>query len=237
LNNLKITKTLQDYFFVLYVLAELGAREKTVKLSTKFLAEKLDLSQQTISRYLISLERIGWIRRTATREGSFIRITDLGDLQLRKVRAALNFIFERKPSPIIIEGTVFSGLGEGAYYVTREPYRKQFIEKLGFDPYPGTLNLKLTSEYDIQMRRELEVRSGIEIHGFSNADRTYGPVKCFLARVNGKEKGAVILALRTHYDSSVIEVIAPKHLRNVLGLKDGNRVRVEVFLEGAKSPD
>ena len=231
MSNLKITRTLQNYFFVLYVLAALGARERTVKLSTKFLAEKLNLSQQTLSRYLINLEHIGWIRRVATREGSFIHITNLGDLQLRRVRAALNSIFEEKSSPILIEGIVFSGLGEGAYYVTRGPYRRQFIEKLGFDPYPGTLNLKLTSEYDIQMRRELEVRSGIEIHGFSNADRTYGPVKCFPARINGEEKGAVILALRTHYSSSVIEVIAPKCLRDVLGLRDGDRVRVEVSLE------
>jgi len=209
----------------------LGAREKTVRLSTKFLAEKLNLSQQTVSRYLISLERKGWIKRTATREGSLIRLTELGDSQLRAVRSALNLVFERKrPLSIVIEGIVFSGLGEGAYYVTREPYRRQFIEKLGFDPYPGTLNLKLTSWYDINLRRELEERPGIEISGFKNEDRTYGPVKCFHARINGKEEGAVILALRSHYDSSVIEIIAPRYLRNILKLKDGNKVKVEVSL-------
>ena len=209
----------------------MGAREKTVRLSTKFLAEKLNLSQQTVSRYLISLERKGWIKRTATREGSLIRLTELGDSQLRAVRSALNLVFERKrPLSIVIEGIVFSGLGEGAYYVTREPYRRQFIEKLGFDPYPGTLNLKLTSWYDINLRRELEERPGIEISGFKNEDRTYGPVKCFHARINGKEEGAVILALRSHYDSSVIEIIAPRYLRNILKLKDGNKVKVEVSL-------
>jgi len=131
---------------------------------------------------------------------------------------------------MVIEGIVFSGLGEGAYYVTREPYRKQFIEKLGFDPYPGTLNLKLTSWYDINLRRELEERPGIKISGFENENRTYGPVKCFHARINGKERGAVILALRTHYDSSVIEIIAPSYLRKALKLKDGNKVKVEVSL-------
>jgi len=210
----------------------LGAREKTIKISTKFLAEKMGLSQQTVSRYLIDLERKGWIKRAVTREGSLIRLTDLGDLQLRAVRSALNSLFERKePSSIVIEGVVFSGLGEGAYYVTRKPYREQFVEKLGFDPYPGTLNLKLTSEYDIQLRRELEARDGIKIQGFKNEDRTYGPVKCFPAWINGKEKGAVVLALRTHYNSSVIEIIAPRFLRKALKLRDGNRVKVEVFLK------
>ena len=232
MDELEISKDLWNYFFVLYKLAELGARNRTVRLSTKFLAEKLNLSQQTISRYLIDLERKGWIKRTATREGSLIRLTDLGDFQLRTVRLALNSLFEgKRPLSIIIEGIVFSGLGEGAYYVTRKPYREQFIEKLGFDPYPGTLNLKLVSEYDAQLRRELEAKPGIEISGFKNKNRTYGPVKCFPARINGKEKGAVVLALRTHYNSSVIEIIAPRYLRNVLRLKDGNKVKVEVFLE------
>jgi len=231
-DDLKITRDLQNYFFVLYKLAELGALDRTVKISTNFLAEKLNLSQQTVSRYLIDLERKGWIKRTATREGSLIRLTELGDSQLRAVRSALNSIFERKrPLSIIIEGAVFTGLGEGAYYVTRKPYREQFIKKLGFDPYPGTLNLKLTSPYDAQLRRELEAYQGIEIAGFKNKNRTYGPVKCFPARINGKEKGAVVLALRTHYDSSVIEVIAPRCLRKVLKLRDGNKVKVEVFLE------
>jgi len=232
LSSLEISKDLRNYFFILYKLAELGARDRTVRLSTNFLAEKLNLSQQTISRYLIDLERKGWIKRTTTREGSLVRLTELGDSQLRAVRSALNSLFERKrPPSIVIEGVVFSGLGEGAYYVTRKPYKEQFIKKLGFNPYPGTLNLKLISQYDTQMRRELEVQPGIEIQGFKNENRTYGHVKCFPARINGKEKGAVILALRTHYDSSVIEVIAPHHLRSVLKLKDGNKVKVEVFLK------
>ena len=150
---------------------------------------------------------------------------------MRKVRSSLNIMFEEKrPVSVTIEGTVFRGFGEGAYYVTREPYREQFIEKLGFDPYPGTLNLKINSEYDASVREELESYSGIEIEGFSNEDRTYGSVKCFHAAVNNREKGAVVLALRSHYNSSVLEVISPVYLRDRLKLKDGTRARIEVFL-------
>ena len=213
------------------MLAELGALKRTIRISTKFLAEKLGVSQQTVSRYLIDLERIGWIKRVAKHDGSLIRLTDLGDSQLRTVRLALNSLYEeREPSSIIIEGKVFSGLGEGAYYVRHKRYREQFIKKLGFDPYPGTLNLRLTSEYDIQLRRELEMRDGIEIRGFKDENRTFGAGKCFHALIDGKERGAVVLAFRSHYDSSVIEVIAPKCLGRALKLKDGNRVKVEVFL-------
>ncbi|KYH42469.1 MAG: Transcriptional regulator of a riboflavin/FAD biosynthetic operon (rfk) [Candidatus Bathyarchaeota archaeon B63] len=231
MRSLEITKDLRSYFFILYKLAELGARDRTVKLSTGFIAEKLNLSQQTVSRQLIELERKGWIRRTAAREGSLIRLTEAGEAQLRAVHSALDALFEEKrPISIMIEGVVFSGLGEGAYYITRKRYREQFIEKLGFDPYPGTLNLKLVSEYDIQMRRELDARPGVDIEGFRDENRTYGPVKCFPARINGREDGEVVLALRTHYNSSVIEIISPHYLRGALKLKDGNKVKVEVFL-------
>jgi len=231
LSSLPVDKDLENFFFTLYKLAEMGARVRTIKVSTKFLAEKMKLSQQTISRRLIELERKGWIQRTPTRNGSLIKISELGDTQLRKVRSALNMVFEEKPPfSITIEGIVFRGLGEGAYYITREPYRKQFINKLGFDPYPGTLNLKISDEYDAKMRVELETYPGIEIEGFKNENRTYGPVKCFPVLINNEIKGAIVLALRTHYNSSVIELIAPVYLRDRLKLKDGNKVKVEVFL-------
>ena len=224
-------RDLEAFFFTLFKLAELGARSRTIKISTKFLAEKLGLSQQTVSRRLIDLELKGWIQRTATRDGSLVKISGQGDAQLRKVHSRLSGIFEEKqPLSITIEGTVFSGLGEGRYYVTREPYRKQFIERLGFDPYPGTLNLKISSEYDAEMREELETYPGIEIDGFKNEHRTYGSVKCFRVIINNREEGALVMALRTHYDRSVIELIAPTYLRSRLKLKDGNKVKVEVYL-------
>jgi len=219
----------ERFFYTLYKLAELGARGRTVKISTKFLAEKLGLSQQTVSRRLIEMGRRGLIQRTATRDGSLVGISDKGEAHLRKIRLGLTVIFEQEhPPSITIEGTVFSGLGEGAYYVSREPYRKQFISKLGFDPYPGTLNLRMSSEYDIKMREELETYPGILIEGYENESRTYGSGKCFHALINNREKGALVFALRTHYDKSVIEIIAPCYLRRRLKLKDGNKVKVEV---------
>jgi CTP-dependent riboflavin kinase len=48
--------------------------------------------------------------------------------------------------------------------------------------------------------------------------------------ISNKVKGALIFALRSHYDSSVLEVIAPVNLRKHLSLKDGYKVKVEVNL-------
>jgi riboflavin kinase, archaea type len=211
-------------------LAEMGAHRRTAKISTDFLAEKMEISQQTASRHLIDLERKRWIQRTITPEGSLIKIDDLGMAELQKVYSNLRFLIEAAyPPSVTVEGTVFTGLGEGAYYISKAIYRKQFIEKLGFDPFPGTLNLKLTTEYDLKTRTELEMYPAIEIEGFKNENRTYGLVKCYPATVDNKVKGALISALRSHYDISVLEIIAPVCLRKQLNLKDGHKAKVEVF--------
>lgn len=216
--------------FTMLKLAELGAHRRTAKISTEYLANKLGLSQQTASRYLIELENKGWIKRTITSEGCLIKITNSGLKELQDLYSNLRFLIEAEyPPSVTLEGTVFTGLGEGAYYITREQYRKQFIEKLGFDPYPGTLNLKLTTEYDIATRRELEAYPAIEIGGFASDDRTFGPVKCYPLIIENEVKGALITALRSHYDASVLEIIAPISLRKRLGLRDGHKVKVEIL--------
>ena len=216
--------------FVLYKLAEMGANSRIIKISTEYLAERMGASQQTASRHLIELERLGWIRRVTSPRGCMIELTTKGNSELESLYKNLKLILEAEwPPSLTIEGHVFSGFGEGAYYISLEGYRRQFIEKLGFDPYPGTLNLKLTSEYDLKIASELDFYPAIIIKGFQNKDRTYGPVKCFPALINNRVKGAVVLALRTHYSTSVLEVIAPVFLRGKLGLKDGHKVRVEIL--------
>ncbi|UCE43828.1 MAG: DUF120 domain-containing protein [Candidatus Bathyarchaeota archaeon] len=217
--------------FTLYKLAELGACSRTVKVSTEYLAQKMGVSQQTASRHLIQLDESGWIKRIITPDGCLIRILDSGIAELKKLHSGLQIIMEAPyPPSVTLEGVLFTGLGEGAYYVTRDRYRGQFMEKLGFDPYPGTLNLKLTSEYDLKTRSELETYPGIEIEGFKDESRTFGSVKCYPVIINNKVKGALICALRSHYNSSVVEIIAPSFLRRRLQLKDGNKVKVEILI-------
>src|SRR4030067_892041 len=101
---------------------------RTAKISTEYLAEKLEISQQSASRYLIELERKSWIKKTTTPEGSLIKIDEAGAKELQKLYANLRFVVEAAyPPSVTLEGTVFTGLGEGAYYPQKEPYRKQFV--------------------------------------------------------------------------------------------------------------
>jgi len=218
------------HLFTVLKLAEMGAHRRTAKISTEYLAGKLGTSQQTASRYLIELDKMGWIKRTITPEGCLIHITDVGIKELNRLYSNLRFLIEAAyPPSVTLEGTVFTGLGEGAYYISMEQYRRQFMEKLGFDPYPGTLNLKLTTDYDIKTHSELEAYPAVEIEGFKDENRTFGKVKCYPTIIENKVKGALVSALRSHYDASIVEVIAPVQLRKHLKLKDGYKVKVEVL--------
>jgi riboflavin kinase len=221
-----------QHLYMLLKLAEMGAYRRIAKISTEYLANKLGISQQTASRYLIELERKGWIQRNITPDGSLIKIEEQGTRELQKLYSNLKVLIEKSyPPSVTLEGTVFTGLGEGAYYITKDHYRKQFTEKLGFEPYPGTLNLKLSTDYDIKTRIALDALPAVEVAGFKNENRTFGVVKCYPALIGNKVKGALITALRSHYDASVLEIIAPVCLRKHLNLKDGHKVKVEVYTQ------
>jgi len=118
-----------------------------------------------------------------------------------------------------LRGKVASGLGEGRYYISREGYRRQFSEKLGFDPSPGTLNLKLDEPFTI------EDSDSIEIEGFSDEGRSFGGCRCLPAEVGGV-RGAVVRPERTGYPPDLLELIAPVNLREALSLSDGDEVDV-----------
>ena len=212
----------------------MGANFRIMNTSTVELAKALDVSQQTISRYLIELERSGYITKSASFKGIEVKITEKGLEELRSVYLQLKAVIENQPATITIEGIVFSGLGEGAYYVSQRGYRRQFERRLGYVPYPGTLNLKIPS-VEIVKKKELEAYPPLMVKGFEGQKRVFGDVRLYLATINNEVEGAAIIISRTHYDASVMEVISPIQLRAKLNLKDGDRVTL-TFFPPKKSP-
>ncbi len=132
---------------------------------------------------------------------------------------------------IIVKGTVFSGLGEGAYYLSQLNYIKQIQEKLGFTPYPGTLNIKIDKEEGMKISKQLKSLKQVRLDPFFDGKRFYVGVTCYRAKINSSILGAVIRADKTYYDESVLEIIAPMYLRSLLNLKDGDQITVEIFDE------
>lgn len=203
-------------------MAEIGALREPVVLSTRALAEKLGASQQSASRYVRSLMKLGLVNR----RGRALSVTEEGVRELASLQHRLGMLLSALRF-LEVKGTAFTGIGEGAYYIKQKGYRDQFMKKLGFDPYPGTLNLRLASLED---RFKLDALPAIRIEGFKSGGRTFGPAKCYEAVINDREKGAVVLAMRSHYGPSVIELISPVYLRERLNIKDGDVVEVKIPL-------
>jgi len=209
-------------------LAELAIPSGEVSCTTSELAVRLNRSQQTASRHLIELERKGLIRRVGVAEHQSIRLTPQGVDLLKEMYFILKRVFERPQNEIYLEGALFTGLGEGSYYIGQEGYRKQVREKLGFDPYPGTLNIRLKPGYE-DATAVLEGLSLLPIMGFRAEGRSFGPAKCARAVINDIVEAAIVLALRSHYGSDVVEIIAEENLRKRLRLREGDTVRVRVL--------
>ena len=115
-----------------------------MKVSTTELSRVLGGSQQSASRHLGILEEMGLITRRIYSDGSLVTITEGGMSVLDEVHQELTAHLEGAGAEVFVfEGTVVSGLFEGAYYISREGYRGQIREKVGFDPFPGTLNVRI----------------------------------------------------------------------------------------------
>jgi riboflavin kinase len=219
-------------WFTLYELLRLGAANGAVRVSTTELSERMGCSQQSASRHLRLLECMGLVARRIEPGGSLIRLTAEGRKALEEVYTALKGGLEEPVEEVLVfEGTVFSGLGQGAYYMRQGDYRGQMREKLGFDPYLGTLNLRLREGY-LEQRRRLDGLPAIVLRGFKSREREFGGGRCYPAVVNGEVEGALVVADRTSHDLSVLEVIAPVNLRERFGLRDGDAIRVEVRRTG-----
>ncbi|MGD6853138.1 MAG: DUF120 domain-containing protein [Candidatus Bathyarchaeia archaeon] len=123
---------------------------------------------------------------------------------------------------LTFEGTVFSGRGEGKRFIELPWVKRQIMQKTGFNPYAGTLNLRLTGD-SVEKRRTLDQANGSVVE----PEAGYYPGVLFRGYIEGVEC-AVILPKVSNYPVDVLEVVAPQNLRCRLGLADGNTVAVAV---------
>jgi len=210
----------------LILLAKEGAHLDNLKFPLSRLASKLNISRQTAARRLLELEGKGLIKRTLGARGQSVRIIPAGLAVLRLMHLELESIFKLKPRSFKLTGRVISGVGEGIYYMSQRGYCEQFERELGFNPYPGTLDIKL-DKASLEFKAVLMQLPGKQAESFKTNERTFGQVKFFPAKLKNK-KVALILPVRSHY-TDIVELIAPKKLRESLKLRDGDVVQVEVM--------
>lgn len=194
------------------------------------LGEAVGLSQQAASVHLIEMERDGIIRRTAGGRGRRIHVTEEGYAEMVRVSSLLRAAVEEKPRRVL-RGTVVSGVGEGAYYMSLPGYVEQFKSMLEVVPYPGTLNVRLDRD-SIGMVLALGVGDAL-VQGFADGQRTYGWVRCYGALLKAISDSShrsvrchLIRLERTHHDTAVAELVASQNLREAASVNDGDIVTI-----------
>ncbi len=209
---------------VLKLLALAGADHTPVVWTSRELGERIGMSQQAADRYLVALEKQGLVSRALAQRRQRLLLTPKAMSVLRTEFHGYRRIFEGA-ARISFSGEVTSGLGEGRYYLTQPGYVVQFSERLGYTPYPGTLNVRVgpAALRKIELVREW---SGIRIDGFTASGRTFGGATCYAARMNG-HACHLIVPDRSHY-KDVVEFVASDCLREALPVKDRDSVEIDV---------
>jgi riboflavin kinase len=211
---------------VLKRLAIMGGMSGALSLSSREFGEEMGISQQSASNWILKLAQEGFIDRQLGARKQIVKLSEKGIEVLKREYTDYRCIFEAT-GRLIIKGVVTTGFGEGRYYITQKGYAKQFRDKLNYEPYEGTLNIKLTPK-ELRNLELLKNTDGIKIEGFDKGGRTFGAVKCFNATINNVDC-AVVMPKRSHY-KDVLEVISKVHLRRTLSLKDGDAVELCVMV-------
>jgi len=218
---------IQHLLTLSYLLSK-GAKYNYVTLTSSSLGKNIHKSQQAASKHLLELEQNKFITRIISGRKISVKITSKGFSEIVKLSSTLQKSLDSSPSHVDLEGTLISGMGEGAYYMGLKGYSKQFKSKIGYVPFPGTFNVRLDQKIHQESIKQFETLDGIKIKSFSDGKRTYGWVKCFSAKLNNTINCQLIILERTHHDDSVIELISKVCLRKNSKFKDGSKVSIKI---------
>jgi len=218
---------IQHILTLSYLLSK-GAKHNYVTITTDALGKNIKKSQQSASKHLLELEQNQFIERIISGRNISVKITNKGFSEMVKLSTILQKSLNSFPSHVEIKGTLISGMGEGAYYMGLKGYTKQFKSKIGYVPFPGTLNVKIDQKIHQEAIKQFVNLNGINIHSFSDGKRTYGWVKCFPAKINNSVDCNLILLERTHHDNSVVELISKLSLRKSAKLKEGSKISIKI---------
>ena len=218
---------IQHILTLSYLLSK-GAKHNYVTITTDSLGKNIKKSQQSASKHLLELEQNQFIERIISGRNISVKITSKGFSEMVKLSTILQKSLNSFPSHVEIKGTLISGMGEGAYYMGLKGYTKQFKSKIGYVPFPGTLNVKIVQKIHQEAIKQFVNLNGININSFSDGKRTYGWVKCFPAKINNSVDCNLILLERTHHDNSVVELISKLSLRKSAKLKEGSKISIKI---------
>ncbi len=132
----------------------------------------------------------------------------------------------------VLIGKVVSGVKQAAFFTQLDWVQEQCMEKLGFRPYPGTLNLEL-SEESLPIIDALQKEEGVTL---IPPDPKFCIAKA-LPVSSGEASGAIIIPsedVKVH-GKNIVEIMAPIMLKKALDVKDGDSLTFIVKRPGPQN--
>lgn len=126
-----------------------------------------------------------------------------------------------------LKGEVLSGKSKAVRFIELPWVMEQIEAKLGFKPYPGTLNMGLLyTSPKLQMALATANSNGQEIspkEGFCLG-------KCLRAYLASGSECAIVTPEVAGYPKDIIEIIAPVNLRERFRFRDGDPIEIKIVI-------
>ena len=124
-------------------------------------------------------------------------------------------------------GRLATGIGQGKHFTRLDWARAQFMEKLGIDPYPGTVNVIVDDPDAMPVWVRLKRTDGIRIDNPNDGPHDCD-ARCYKVSIEGRIDAAIVLPEVDGYPPAQVELIAEVGVRDALDIEDGDSVRLEI---------
>jgi riboflavin kinase len=130
-----------------------------------------------------------------------------------------------------IQGVIFSDLGQASKFMAMDWVQQALRQRLGFAPYPGTLNVRASTPQDVRLWDEIQR----EIVALPLAPLEGGFCSAGLYLVSLKRlvdsgeslRGAVLLPEVVDYAKDKIEIVTQVRIKDALSVRDGDSLVLE----------
>ena len=122
-------------------------------------------------------------------------------------------------------GRLATGIGQGEHFTGLDWARAQFIDRLGIDPYPGTINMIVDDPNSMPVWVRIKRTPGIRINNPGDGPHDCD-ARCYPVSVAGSIEGAIVVPEVDNYPSTQVEIIADISVRAALGIEDGDPLEI-----------
>lgn len=120
-------------------------------------------------------------------------------------------------------GRLATGIGMGTTFTQLDWAKEQFIDRVGVDPFPGTINVIVDDPDSMPVWVRLKRTDGIRMDNPNDGPHDCD-AKCWKVSINDEIDGAIVFPLVGGYPPAQVEVIAPVGIRDAFGIEDGDTV-------------